>query len=183
MNGKRTMRLTVWLPSQVLMRKEVTRIRAEAENGWFGLLPRHIDFVTALVPGILRFKIQKSTTETRGHGERTGSGNAGGSLDFPDGTQTPSNTAGPEDTEDRTRDSGTEVEEYLAIDYGILVKHGADVSISTRTAVHSRDLEQLKKDLQAQFSMQEEREKAARTYEVRLETDLVRRLLELEKHG
>lgn len=28
---------------------------AEAENGSFGLLPRHIDVVTALVPGILAY--------------------------------------------------------------------------------------------------------------------------------
>ena len=28
------------------------QVTAEAENGFFTLLPRHIDFVTALVPGI-----------------------------------------------------------------------------------------------------------------------------------
>ena len=26
------------------------------ENGWFGLLPKHIDFVTALVPGVMTFQ-------------------------------------------------------------------------------------------------------------------------------
>ncbi len=50
------MKLTVWLPTQVLLDEEVTRIRAEAQNGWFGMLPKHIDFVTALVPGVLAFE-------------------------------------------------------------------------------------------------------------------------------
>ena len=49
------MKLTVWLPSQMLLEEEVIRIKAEAENGWFGLLPKHVDFVTALVPGVMTF--------------------------------------------------------------------------------------------------------------------------------
>ncbi len=51
-----SMKLTVRLPAQILFEEEVSRIRAEAENGWFGLLPKHIDFVTALVPGVLTFQ-------------------------------------------------------------------------------------------------------------------------------
>ncbi len=38
-----------------MLRQEVTKITAEAENGFFTLLPRHIDFVTALVPGLFSF--------------------------------------------------------------------------------------------------------------------------------
>jgi len=49
------MRLTVLLPSHVLVDEEVTKVVAEAENGWFCLLPRHADFVAALVPGVLVF--------------------------------------------------------------------------------------------------------------------------------
>ena len=49
------MRLKVLLPSRVLVDEEVTKVVAEAENGWFCLLPRHVDFVAALVPGILVF--------------------------------------------------------------------------------------------------------------------------------
>jgi F-type H+-transporting ATPase subunit epsilon len=49
------MRLAVLLPSRVLVDEEVTKVVAEAENGWFCLLPRHVDFVAALVPGILVF--------------------------------------------------------------------------------------------------------------------------------
>jgi F-type H+-transporting ATPase subunit epsilon len=56
------MRLKVLLPTEVLFDEKVTKVTAEAENGFFCILPRHIDFVTALVPGILSF-------ETAGKGE------------------------------------------------------------------------------------------------------------------
>jgi F-type H+-transporting ATPase subunit epsilon len=49
------MRLKVLLPSRVLVDEEVTKVIAEAGNGWFCLLPRHADFVAALVPGVLVF--------------------------------------------------------------------------------------------------------------------------------
>lgn len=50
------MRLKVLLPAEILIDQEVIKITAEAENGSFCLLPRHIDFVAALVPGILSFE-------------------------------------------------------------------------------------------------------------------------------
>jgi F-type H+-transporting ATPase subunit epsilon len=74
-------------------------------------------------------------------------------------------------------------EEYLAIDHGILVKCGADVSVSTRNAVRGTSLEQLKQDVERQFHAREEREKAARAYEAKLEADLVRHLMEAEKNA
>jgi F-type H+-transporting ATPase subunit epsilon len=129
------MTLTVWLPTEVLLREDVVRIKAEAENGWFGLLPKHIDFATALVPGVLTFQ--------------------------PPGKP----------------------EEYLAVDRGILVKCGAEVSVSTRNAVRGTDLAQLQRDVEAQFRAREERDKTARAFEAKLEADLVRRLLEEEKRG
>ena len=49
------MRLKVCVPTDVLVDTDVTKVIAEAENGSFCLLPRHIDFVTALVPGLLAF--------------------------------------------------------------------------------------------------------------------------------
>ncbi len=49
------MRLKLLLPTEILIDEEVTKIIAEAENGSFCLLPRHIDFVAVLVPGILSF--------------------------------------------------------------------------------------------------------------------------------
>lgn len=50
------MRLRVFLPMKILIDKEVTKVVAEAENGSFGILPKHIDFVAALVPGIFTFQ-------------------------------------------------------------------------------------------------------------------------------
>jgi F-type H+-transporting ATPase subunit epsilon len=49
------MHLKVLLPSEVLVDREVKKIVAEAENGLFCLLPRHVDFVAALTPGLLSF--------------------------------------------------------------------------------------------------------------------------------
>jgi F-type H+-transporting ATPase subunit epsilon len=129
------MTLKVRLPAEVLFEEEVTRIRAEAENGWFGLRPKHIDFVTALVPGVLTFE--------------------------PAGKP----------------------EEYLAIDRGVLVKCGAEVAVSTRQAVRGTNLGELKQEVERQFLVQRERERAARVLESKLEADLVRRLLEAEKHA
>jgi F-type H+-transporting ATPase subunit epsilon len=48
-------RLRVLLPDQILVDEEVQKVTAEAENGSFTLLPRHVDFVAALVPGIFSF--------------------------------------------------------------------------------------------------------------------------------
>lgn len=47
------MRLKVITPESVCFNKSVRRIVAEAPDGYFGLLPQHVDFVTQLVPGIL----------------------------------------------------------------------------------------------------------------------------------
>ncbi len=129
------MTLKVRLPSEVLFEEEVSRIRAEAENGWFGVLPKHIDFVTSLVPGVLTFE--------------------------PCGKP----------------------EEYLAVDRGVLVKCGSEVSVSTRQAVRGTNLDQLKEQVERQFIAQRERERAARALESKLEADLVRQLLEVEKRG
>jgi F-type H+-transporting ATPase subunit epsilon len=129
------MKLKVWVPSEVLLEEEVTKVKAEAENGWFCLLPRHIDFVTALVPGVLTFELPGGKTE------------------------------------------------YLAIDHGVLVKCGPEVSVSTRSAVRSADLGTLKERVVRQFRMLEEKEKGARGFEAKLEADLVRQLIEHEKYA
>ena len=51
------MHLKVLLPFQVYANKtEVTRIVAETREGSFGLLPRRLDCVAALVPGILIYQ-------------------------------------------------------------------------------------------------------------------------------
>lgn len=129
------MKLTVWLPTEIFLEEEVTRVKAEAEDGWFGLLPRHVDFVTALVPGVLTY-------------------------------QAPG-----------------KAEQFLAIDQGILVKCGPQVSVSTRNAVRGSNLKDLEKAVKIEFRLREEGEREAHASEAKLEADLVRHLMESEKNA
>lgn len=62
-----SMRLKVMLPTNVLVDEPVTRIVAEAENGSFGILPRHTDFLAALKPGVLTFETPDSQENFIGH--------------------------------------------------------------------------------------------------------------------
>jgi F-type H+-transporting ATPase subunit epsilon len=50
------MNLKVLLPNEVLLNIDVVKIIAEAQNGHFCLLPQHIDFVAALVPGLFSYE-------------------------------------------------------------------------------------------------------------------------------
>lgn len=129
------MRLKVLLPSEVLIDQEATKVLAEAENGAFCLLPRHVDFSAALVPGILSF----------------------------------------------VSDRG--VEEFLAVDEGIIIKCGSEVLVSTRNAVTGPDLGSLRKRVEERFLALEDREKRSRSALAKLEASFVRRFMELEKHG
>lgn len=52
----RCLRLRVLLPTEVLVDENVVKVIAQAANGSFCLLPRHVDFVAALVPGLLCFE-------------------------------------------------------------------------------------------------------------------------------
>ena len=53
MSLSETMQVTLRLPTQTLFEGAVTRVFAVAEDGAFGMLPNHVDFVTALVPSVL----------------------------------------------------------------------------------------------------------------------------------
>jgi F-type H+-transporting ATPase subunit epsilon len=125
------MNLKVLLPTQVLVDERVGKVVAEAENGSFGLLPRHVDFVAPLVPGLLSFV----TEEGR--------------------------------------------EEFLAVDEGLLVKRGEEVLVSTRRAVRGADLGRLREVIDREFRTLEDRERLTRTALARLESDIVRRFMEL----
>jgi F-type H+-transporting ATPase subunit epsilon len=126
-------KLKVLLPTRVCLEEEVTKVIAEAENGSFCLLPRHIDFATSLVPGILSFH----------------------------------------------REDGTE--EFLAVDGGVLIKCGPEVSVSTRNVVHSSDLGKLRQTVREEFRVLDEREKKARSALARLEASFVQHYLEIEE--
>lgn len=129
------MKLKVRVPSDVCLDEEVTKVKAEAESGWFCVLPRHIDFVTSLVPGILSFESPDEKTE------------------------------------------------YLAIDHGILVKCGPEVSVSTRSVARRADLGALRETVEKQFRALHEKEQESRELEAKLEADLVRGLIQMEKHA
>jgi F-type H+-transporting ATPase subunit epsilon len=49
------MKLKILLPAEIFLTEEVTKVVAEAENGFFCLLPQHVDFTAALVPGVFSF--------------------------------------------------------------------------------------------------------------------------------
>lgn len=49
------MRLRVLVPDEVVLDAEVVSLVAEGEDRHFGIKPRHIDFVSALPPGLLFF--------------------------------------------------------------------------------------------------------------------------------
>jgi len=49
-------KLRILLPERVALDEQVAKVTAEAENGVFCLLPRHLDFVAILVPGLLAFE-------------------------------------------------------------------------------------------------------------------------------
>jgi len=55
------MHLQVLLPTEVLVDRVVSKVIAEAENGSFCLLPRHVDFVASLAPGILTYTDDKNS--------------------------------------------------------------------------------------------------------------------------
>ena len=58
----RHMTLNIMTPEQKKTFQGVEKIVAEAQNGSFCLKPRHIDYVSALVPGILNFMIGEKGT-------------------------------------------------------------------------------------------------------------------------
>jgi len=125
------MKLKIFLPTEVLLEESVNKVVAEAGNGAFGLLPNHIDFVTALVPGILSFE------STQGQ------------------------------------------EIFLAVDEGILVKCGSQVTVSTIKAIQGTDLETLHKTITEQFLTFDERQKKTRSAIAKLEASFFRGFLQI----
>ena len=128
------MRLRVFLPMKILVDQDVTKVVAEAENGSFGILPKHVDFVATLTPGIFTFE------------------------------------------------SGGE-EVFMAIDEGVLVKCGTDVMVSTRKAVRSRNLGELKRTVEEVFGTLNESERKTRSILAKLEADFTKGFLKMREQG
>ncbi len=53
--------LKIFLPREALDEREVDYFRASAPDGSFAIEPRHIDFTTILVPGILEYRDGKGS--------------------------------------------------------------------------------------------------------------------------
>lgn len=53
MSLSETMQVTLRLPTRTLFTGHAIRLFAVAEDGAFGILPNHIDFVTALAPSVM----------------------------------------------------------------------------------------------------------------------------------
>ena len=126
-----TLHLRLLVPTAVLLDVHVSKITADGEHGSFTLLPHHVDFVAALVPGLLAYE----------------------------GTDRP--------------------EAFAAVDEGLLVKCGPEVTISTRRAVIGGTLGRMRHTVEDDFRSLDEGERAARSVVARLEADFVRRFLQL----
>ena len=53
------MNLKILLPAEVFLSEKVAKVVAEAANGFFCLLPHHVDYTAALVPGIFQFETEE----------------------------------------------------------------------------------------------------------------------------
>lgn len=124
-----SMHLSVFLPTSHLLKEEVYKVKGESLTGEFCLKPRHIDYVTALSPGIFSYV----TT------------------------------------------SGREL--FLAMDYGILVKQGAQVKVATRLAI-SGELGLLSQEVEKMLEESDDREAQNRTAIAKLEVGFLKRFLD-----
>lgn len=133
MNRPSPMQLEVVTPSETVIDRRVSKVSAESTQGAFTLLPRHIDFVAILVPGLVAF--------------------------VTDGD-----------------------EHLMAVDGGVLVKRGPVVRIATGEAAEGDNVLALQRALRASFEELAEGERRSRAALARLETDLVRRSMEMSEH-
>jgi len=131
---KTLMTVSIFLPTEVFLEKnEIRKVSAEGMEGWFTLLPEHIDYVAILTPSILTL-------------------------------------------EDHNRE-----ERYFAVDHGTLVKRGKQVSISTRRAIHGKDLDSLAHVVKEELTAMDDLEKKARSVLVGMEHSIMQRFAELNK--
>lgn len=60
------MEVCLRLPTRVLYQGKARKLFAVAENGAFGMLPNHIDFVTSLVPSVLILTLEHGSEQIFG---------------------------------------------------------------------------------------------------------------------
>jgi F-type H+-transporting ATPase subunit epsilon len=123
------MRLKVLLPFRVFAEKSgVSRIVLETRGGSFGILPRRLDCVAALEPGIL------------------------------------------------TYENANEGEVFIAVDEGVLIKTGTDVTVSVRRAMAGADLGHLREVVEEEFLKLDEQERDVRVALAKMESGFIRRM-------
>ena len=77
-----------------------------------------------------------------------------------------------------SRDEG---ERFMAIDEGVLVKTGFDVTLAVRNAIGSAGLGELQQTVEREFLKLDETEKAVRSALAKLESSFVRRFMEIHR--
>lgn len=65
------MRLRIVTPERVHLDAPVRRVVAEGPDGFFGMLPRHVDFVSRLAPGVLSYETEDGAERYAGTGAGT----------------------------------------------------------------------------------------------------------------
>ncbi|MBD3322776.1 MAG: F0F1 ATP synthase subunit epsilon [Chitinivibrionales bacterium] len=56
------MNATVMLPTDILFSGTALKVTADTESGRYTLLPRHIDFIAPLIPGIVEIRPENNNT-------------------------------------------------------------------------------------------------------------------------
>lgn len=130
------MRLRIMLPGALFADVgPLASIVAETTAGACGLLPRRLDCVAALRPGILTYARE-----------------------------------------------GDPAEHYVAVDEGLLVKHGAEVLVSVRHAIAGDDLARLRRQVEQSFQQRDAQDQALRGALQRLELGLMHDMSRLRRH-
>ncbi len=123
--------ITIILPNRTILERQADKITAPGSEGSFQILPKHVDFVSSLKPGILSI--------------------------FFDGSI-----------------------EYYAISYGMLVKQSDTVYITCLQAIKGDSLDTLSETVSENFSRMDDNEKRINSILVKMESDTLKRFLELD---
>lgn len=66
MSMAQDMSVSLRLPTRTLFEGRAMRLTAVAQDGGFGILPNHVDFVTALVPSVMTLRLADGSEEIFG---------------------------------------------------------------------------------------------------------------------
>jgi F-type H+-transporting ATPase subunit epsilon len=72
---------------------------------------------------------------------------------------------------------------YIAVDQGVLVKSGADVTVSVRQAIKGTSLSELHETVKRQYMSLDQQERDVRTAIARMESALLGRFAEFQHEG